>query len=150
VRSGALGWAVGLVALVVSPARADSPDGLHGSWLDRSPFVDIWDGKYHSVVNPSITGPAILHTTMLDNRRFTGAIELIPPVSPAEPIQGTISASGEVTFVWSMPGMGMGEVHGMIITTPIGDLMLLDYKVRFSDGSVDRGTIMLLPAVQRG
>jgi hypothetical protein len=147
-QSACLVWAVGLAALVVGPARADQPDGLHGSWHDRSAYERTWTYKYQSVVNPRITGPAIL-TTAVDGRRFTGDIELIPLVSPAEPVQGTISASGEVTFIWSMPGMGMGEAHGMIITTSSGDVMLLEYKVRFSDGSVDRGTIMLLPAVQR-
>jgi hypothetical protein len=146
-QSAAFMWAVGVAALVVGSARADPPDGLHLSWLDRLAFASNWDGSYQSVVNPNIRGPAILQTTPEHERRFMGQIELIPLVSPAEQVRGTISASGEVTFVWSRPGMGMGEVHGIVISTSVGDEMLLDYKVRLADGSVDRGTLQLL-AVQ--
>ena len=142
-QSTAFLWAVGVAALVVGPARADPPDGLHGSWHDRSPFSCNWKGDYQSAVDPKIMGPAILQTMPEDNRRFDGEIELIPLVSLAEPIQGTLAASGEVTFVWSMPGMGKGEVHGAVISTSGGDVMLLEYKVRLADGSVDRGTLHL-------
>jgi hypothetical protein len=141
-QSAAFLWAVGVAALVVGPARADPPEGLHGSWHDRPAFNTDWQvGGYQSVVDPKTAGLAILKTMPEDNRRFTGTIELIPIVSPAEPIQGTLSASGEVTFVWSMPKMGMGEAHGMAISTSSGDMLLLEYKVRLADGSVDRGTL---------
>jgi hypothetical protein len=46
--------------------------------------------------------------------------------------------------------MGMGEAHGMVvINSSISAVILLDYKVQFADGSMDRGTLVLLPAVQR-
>jgi hypothetical protein len=144
-QSAAFVWAIGLAAFVLGPARADAQDGLHGSWQDRLPFHDIWDGFYQSDVNPRITGPAELGILKQDNHRFAGEIKMCPVVCPADPTRGTISARGEVTFVWET-----GEAHGMVvIDSSVGEVMLLEYRVRLTDGSTDRGTLVLLPAIQR-
>ena len=115
---------IGLIALAtgLKPGRAGAQDD--GAFL---PDVQgVWQGLFG------------LNISTQEHRRFEGIVVPPSPVIPPSPIRGTVSASGQI----SLEARGEAfilEAHGEVS----GNLMMLDYRALFGDGSVEEGSLLL-------
>lgn len=117
------------------------PRGLQA--IPPSPIVPgAWEGTVAS--DTFRAGTISLEISSVERRRFdaTIAVQWLPsPIVPPNPSEGTVSDSGEINIESGDDDSDIFfEAHGRIT----GNIMNLTYRLRFSDGTSDTGSMSLV------